>query len=127
MNMSEEEPEKEKDLDLDSSDSEDEEDCEITDSEEQEPVQANTSALDTLITASQKHGAFGSTTFVYQRGPEPSERTLIRRSQEKRELRKAAENTPTLIEAYEAGEVYGTKEFAERIYKSHWRVVDKSR
>ena len=84
VDMSEEEPEKEKDSDLDSSeDSEDEEDCEITDSEEQEPVQANTSALDTLITACQKHGAFDSTTFVYQRGPEPSERTLFRRSQEK--------------------------------------------
>ena len=100
VDMSEEEPEKEKDSGLDSSKgSEDEEDCEITDSEEQEPVQANTSALDTLTTASQKHGAFDSTTFVYQRRPEPSERTLFRKSQEKRERRKAAENTPTLIEA----------------------------
>ena len=98
MDMSEEEPEKEKDSDLDSSeDSEDEVDCEITDSEEQEPVQANTSALDILTT--KKHGAFDSTTFVYQRRPEPSERTLFRKSQEKREHRKAAENTPTLIEA----------------------------
>ena len=26
-----------------------------------------------------------------------------------------------------AGEVYGTKEFAERVYKSHRRVVDKSK
>ena len=96
VDVSEEEPEKEKDSDLDSEDSEDEEDCEITDSEEQEPVQANTSALDTLIAGSQKRGAFDSTTFVYQRRPEPSERTLFRRSQQKRELRKAAENTPTL-------------------------------
>ena len=32
-----------------------------------------------------------------------------------------------LIEAYGAGEVYGTKEFAERVYKSHRRVVDKSK
>ena len=31
------------------------------------------------------------------------------------------------IEAYGAGEVYGTKEFAERVYKSHRRVVDKSK
>ena len=32
-----------------------------------------------------------------------------------------------MIEAYEAGEVYGTKEFADRVYKSHRRVVDKSK
>ena len=32
-----------------------------------------------------------------------------------------------VIEAYEAGEVYGTKEFADRVYKSHRRVVDKSK
>ena len=32
-----------------------------------------------------------------------------------------------VIEAYEAGEVYGTKEFADQVYKSHWRVVDKSK
>ena len=30
-----------------------------------------------------------------------------------------------MIEAYEAGEVYGTKEFADRVYKSHRRVVGK--
>ena len=84
VDMNEEEPEKEKDSELDSEDSEDEEDCEIIDSEEQEPVQANTSALDALIAGSQKHGAFGSTPFEYQRGPEPSERTLFRRSQQKR-------------------------------------------
>ena len=32
-----------------------------------------------------------------------------------------------LIEDYEAGEVYGTKEFAGRVYKSHRQVVDKSK
>ena len=36
VDVSEEEPEKEKDSDVDSKDSEDEEDCEITNSEEQE-------------------------------------------------------------------------------------------
>ena len=32
-----------------------------------------------------------------------------------------------VIKAYGAGEVYGTKGFAERGYKSHRRVVDKSK
>ena len=32
-----------------------------------------------------------------------------------------------LIEAYGAGEVYGTKECAEWVYKSHRQVVDKSK
>ena len=97
VDVSEEEKVNDSESDSDSEDSEleDEEDCEITDSEEQEPVQANISALETLIASSQKHGAFDST-FAYQRGPEPSERTLFRRSQQERELRKAAENTPTL-------------------------------
>ena len=45
----EEQPEKDSDLDSDSEDSEDEEDCEITDSEEQDLVQANIPALETLI------------------------------------------------------------------------------
>ena len=70
-------------------------DCEITDSEGQELTQANTSALEILTASSYKHGAFDNT-FAYQRGPEPSERTLFRRSQQEREQRKAAENTPTL-------------------------------
>ena len=48
-------------MNTDSEDSEDEEDCEITDSEEQKPVQANTSALEILIASSQKHGSFDST------------------------------------------------------------------
>ena len=55
-------------------DSEDEEDREINDSEEQGPSQANVPALDTLIASSQNHGAFDNTTFVYQRGPEPSKK-----------------------------------------------------
>ena len=54
VDVSEEEPEKVNDSDSDSEDSEDEEDCETTDNKEQEPVQANTSALDTLIASSQK-------------------------------------------------------------------------
>ena len=70
-------------------------DCEITDSEGQELTQANTSALEILVASCRKHGAFDRT-FAYQRGPEPSERTLFRRSQKEREQRKAAENTPTL-------------------------------
>ena len=74
VDVTEEEPEKESDSDSDSEGSEDEEDCEITDSEEQEPVQANISALETLIASSQKHGAFENTTFVYQRGSEPSKK-----------------------------------------------------
>ena len=32
-----------------------------------------------------------------------------------------------LVEAYGAEEVYGTKEFAERVYKNHRQVVDKSK
>ena len=86
VDVVEEEPEKENDSDLDSdSEDSDEEDYEITDSEEQqEPVQVNISALDTLIASSQKHGAFDSTTFVYQRGPEPSEKTQLRKSQRER-------------------------------------------
>ena len=50
VDVFEEEPEKENasDLDSDSEDS-DEEDCKITDSEEQEPVQVNISTLGTLI------------------------------------------------------------------------------
>ena len=97
VDVVEEEPEKENDSDLDSDlEDLDEEDCEITDSEEQEPVQVNISALGTLIASSQKHGAFDSTTFVYQRGPEPSKKTQLRKSQRERELRKTAENAPTL-------------------------------
>ena len=80
MDVTEEEPEKESDSDSDSEGSEDEEDCETTDSEEQEPVQANISALETLITGSQKHGAFDNTSFVYQRGSELSKKTHLRRS-----------------------------------------------
>ena len=97
MDVVEEEPEKENDSDLDSDlEDSDEEDFEITESEEQEPVQVNISALGTLIASSQKHGAFDSTAFVYQRGPEPSKKTQLRKSQRERELRKTAENTPTL-------------------------------
>ena len=59
------------------------------------PAQANISALEILIASGQKHDAFDST-LAYQRGPEPSERTLFRKSQKEREQRKAAENTPTL-------------------------------
>ena len=67
------------DSDLDSdSDSDDEEDCEVTDSEEQEPVQANTPALEILIASSQKNGAFDRA-FAYQRGPKPTKRTLFNR------------------------------------------------
>ena len=57
MHVIEEEPEKESDSDSDSRDSEDEEDCKITSGEGQEPVQANISALDTLIASSQNHDA----------------------------------------------------------------------
>ena len=97
VDVTEEEPEKENDSDSGSEDSGGEEDCKITDNEEQEPVQASdTSALDTLIASSQKHGAFDNTAFAYQREPEPSKRTLLRKSRQERELRKAAENTPTL-------------------------------
>ena len=49
MDVIEEEPEKESDSDSDRRDSEDDEDYKITDSKEQEPVQANISAPDTLI------------------------------------------------------------------------------
>ena len=90
VDVTEEEPEKASGSD---SDSEGSEDSKTADSGEQEPVQANTSAFDTLIASSKKHGAFDSTTFEYQRGPEPSKKTLFRKP---RELRKAAENTPTL-------------------------------
>ena len=90
-----EQPEKDSDLDSNSEDSEDEEYCEITDCDEQELVQANMPALEILIASSQRHGAFDKA-FTYQRGPEPCERTLFRRSQREQELKKAAQNTPTL-------------------------------
>ena len=67
------------DLNSDSGGSGDKENCEITVSEEQEPVQANTPAFEILIASSQKHGVFDRV-FAYQRGPEPSERALFRRS-----------------------------------------------
>ena len=60
----EEQPEKDSNLDSDSEDSEDEEDEEITDSEEQDLVQANIPAFETLIASSQRHGAFNKT-FTY--------------------------------------------------------------
>ena len=44
-----EQPEKDSDLDSDNEDSEDEEYCEITDCDDQEPVQANIPALEILI------------------------------------------------------------------------------
>ena len=47
--MSEEQPEKVNNSDSDTSKDSEDEDCEITDSEEQRPVQANTSALEILI------------------------------------------------------------------------------
>ena len=65
VDVSEEEKENESESLSEYDNSEDEEDCEITDSEEQEPVQANTSALEILIASRQKHGAFDST-FTYQ-------------------------------------------------------------
>ena len=69
VDVSEEEKENGSESDLDSKDSESEDgDCEITDREEQEPVQANTSAPEIVIANSQKHGAFDRT-FAYQRGP----------------------------------------------------------
>lgn len=49
MDMSEEQPEKVNNSDSDTSKDSEDEDCEITDSEEQRPVQANTSALEILI------------------------------------------------------------------------------
>ena len=83
------------DSDLDSDSEDSEEDCEITDSEEQDdPIEANASALEILIASSQKHSAFDRA-FAYQRGSVPTE-TLFNRSRRERELRKAAENTPTL-------------------------------
>ena len=83
-----------------SEDSEDEENCKITDSEEKKPVQANTSALEILIASSQKHGSFDST-FAYQRGPEPSERTLFRRSQQERERRGQQKILPHCIPSFQ--------------------------
>ena len=80
-------------MDSDSEDSD--EYYEITDSEEEDPIQASTSALETLIASSQERGAFDRA-FAYQRRPEPTERTLFNRSRRERELRKAAENTPKL-------------------------------
>ena len=74
MDVIEKEPEKENDSDSDDEDLEDEEDCKITGDEEQEPVQANISALDTLIASSQNHDAFDCASFAYQRGPEPSKK-----------------------------------------------------
>ena len=93
--LEQERPEEVNSSDLDSRCSGGAGDCEITDSEGQELTQANTSALEILTASSYKHGAFDNT-FAYQRGPEPSERTLLRRSQQEREKRKAAANTPTL-------------------------------
>ena len=66
MDVTEEELlEKKSGSDSGSEGSEDEEHCEITDSEEQEPVRANISALDTWIARGQKHDALDNTTFSY--------------------------------------------------------------
>ena len=114
------------DLDSDSEDSEDEY-CEITDSEEQEPVQANIPALQILIARSQKHNAFDRT-FPSQRGPEPSVRTANTTwSSWLSLLNRYFHHCNRVIEAYGDGEVYETKEFAERVYKSHRQIVDKSK
>ena len=84
------------DSDLGSDSEDSEEDCEIADSEGQnDPIEANAYALEILIASSQKHSAFDRA-FAYQRGSMPTERTLFNRSRRERELRKAAENTPTL-------------------------------
>ena len=50
-------------------------------------MQANTSGIEILIASSQKHGAFDST-FPYQRGPEPPERTLPRGARAEKSRRK---------------------------------------
>lgn len=67
-----ERPEKENGRDLDS-----EKDCEITNSEELELIQANTPSLEIPTARSQVRGAFNSA-FTHQREPEPSERTQFR-------------------------------------------------
>ena len=65
MDVSKEEKENDFESGSDSGDLEGEEDCEITNSGEQEPAQTNASALKILVASSQKHGAFDST-FSYQ-------------------------------------------------------------
>ena len=65
MDVSKEEKENDSESDSDSGGLEDEGDCEITNSEEQEPAQTNASALEILVASSQKHCAFDST-FTYQ-------------------------------------------------------------
>jgi hypothetical protein len=80
-------------------DFEEEEDCEVTDTEE-DPVEVDNSALQTLMASSRELGfdAFedNTTVFNYQRSAEPSVRTQYRRVQHARELEEGAKNTCTL-------------------------------
>ncbi|KAA8907993.1 hypothetical protein FN846DRAFT_1021166 [Sphaerosporella brunnea] len=80
-------------------DFEEEEACEVTDTEE-DPVEVNTFALQTMMASSRELGldAFedNTTVFNYQRGAEPSVRTQYRQVQHARELEEGAKNTRTL-------------------------------
>ncbi|KAA8910123.1 hypothetical protein FN846DRAFT_939987 [Sphaerosporella brunnea] len=67
------------------------------------PIESKSCAFETLMTKSRKLGfdAFedNSASLNYQRGPEPSDRTLQRKFKDAQKLKEAARNTRTL-EAY---------------------------
>lgn len=79
--------------------SEDEE--EITDNEEEitddeGQIEYNTSAFEILFTGAKTYDAFQHTSFIYQRGPEPSVRTMQRTYKKEQQQIEAAKNTYTL-------------------------------
>jgi hypothetical protein len=77
-----------------SSEDSEEEEFELTDNEEEGTVPE--SVLDQLLVNGRDSRAFDSTQFVYQRGPEPSIRTLQRRAQKQRDEEVAATSTHSI-------------------------------
>ncbi|KAF8543086.1 hypothetical protein BDD12DRAFT_933621 [Trichophaea hybrida] len=81
-----------------------EDECELTDIEEEEAEDDEVSPMDTdafeaLLDGSKKTGVFDEVYFRYQRGVEPSERTVYRQKKNQLELRLGAQHTRT-IESY---------------------------
>jgi hypothetical protein len=84
----------------------------LTDNEGEGKVPEN--VLDQLLVNGRDSRAFDSTQFLYQRGPEPSLRTLQRRVQKQRAEEAAATSTHSI------------KKFFPPV-KGHRQVVDKSK
>jgi hypothetical protein len=104
-------------------DFEEEEDCEVTDTEE-DPVEVDNSALQTLMASSRELGfdAFEDNTIVfnYQRSAEPSARTQYRQVQHARELWKAAVVRGFLWPPNET-----SKSKKASLRKKSWRITTK--